>query len=137
MPKMSKMFSFDTIDKVAVSPVAPAVGQFSPELTLDLDGPELVSVNQVFQQLVQIRNSSSLPLHDIRVSQVCDLRVLGADRHQAVTIDCLEPGETKTIRFSARARQAGSFAVRYVAENSHIQADIDDVVQVSDANVPN
>ena len=135
MPKNSKIFSFDTIDKVTTTNIAPALGEFTPEVTLNLAGPDSVAVNQVFQQLVQVRNSSTVPQHDVRVTQVCDLDVLGADRHQVVTIDCLSPGETTTVRFSARALQPGPFSVRYVAENTEVQADIDDLVQVSESNL--
>ena len=131
MPKMIKMFSFDTVDKVTNRQVAQAVAQHNSELTLDLDGPESVAVNQVFQQLVQVRNSSRMPLLDVRVTQVCDLSILGADQRQSVMIDCLQPGESKTVRFSARALQVGAFAVRYVAENSRIQADINGLVAVA------
>lgn len=129
---MTKMFSFDTTDKVGSQPIAAALAQIDPELTLNLDGPNSVAVNQVFQQLVQVHNSSNAPLRDVRVTQVCDLAVLGAQRHQAITIDRLDPGETKTIRFSARSRQVGKFSVRYVAENARIQADIDDQVDVGE-----
>ncbi len=135
MPKNSKIFSFDTIDKVTTTNVMPALGEFTPEVTLNLAGPDSVSVNQVFQQLVQVSNSSTVPQVDLRVTQVCDLAVLGAERHQVVTIDCLAPGETKTVRFSARALQAGPFFVRYIAENSEIQADVDNLVQVSESNL--
>jgi hypothetical protein len=133
LPKMSKMFSFDTIDKVTANRVEPAFAATQPEVTLQLAGPDTVAVNQVFQQLVQVRNSTNAALHDVRVTQVCDLQILGADRPQAVVIESLEPGETKTVRFSARARMPGPFALRYVAENAEIQANVDDLVQVSPA----
>ncbi len=135
MPKNSKIFSFDTIDKVTTTNIAPAIGEFSPEVTLNLAGPDSVAVNQVFQQLVQVRNSGTVPQHDVRVTQVCDLDILGADCHQVVMIECLSPGETTTVRFSARALQPGPFSVRYVAENTEVQADIDDLVQVSESNL--
>lgn len=133
MPKMTKMFSFSTSDRK--SSVTNAIAQFDANLTMQLATPEAVPVNQVFQQFVHIHNSGDTTQRAVRVTQVCDLSVLGVDQHQAVVIDCIEPGETKTVRFSARARQVGSFAVRYVAENSEAQADVDDVVLVEDTGV--
>jgi hypothetical protein len=135
MPKMSKMFSFDTTDKGASGGVTTALGSEASRITLNLAGPNWVSVNQVFHQLVQVRNSSDSPLYDVRVTQVCDLTVLGAEQAQAVTIDCLNPGETKTVRFSARANQPGPFPVRYIAENERIQVDADELVEVGENNL--
>jgi hypothetical protein len=133
MPRMTKMFSFSTSNRQ--SNVTNAIAHFDANLTMKLATPEAVPVNQIFQQFVQIHNSGDTTQRAIRVTQVCDLSVLGAERQQAVVIDCIGPGETKTVRFSARARQPGSFSVRYVAENSEAQADVDDVVLVEDSGI--
>lgn len=139
MPKMTKMFSFNTIDKVIARPTAPAVGPAvrdeEAELELDLTSPQSVVVNEVFQQLVRVQNAGAETQCDVRVTQICDLAILGADRYQAVTIDSLAPGETRTVRFSTRAQKTGMFSVRYVAENRSGQADIDETVRVIDDGI--
>jgi hypothetical protein len=102
-------------------------------LSVHMSGPNAVAVNEIFQQIVQIRNDSARPMHDVRVTQICDLKVLGAPRHQAVSIDCLSPGESKSVLFAARAQQAGAFPVRYVAQCHSIESDVREIVQVNEA----
>jgi hypothetical protein len=131
MPKMTKMFSFDTTDKFGQSHIAPALGQFVAELSVELTGPEAVAVDQVFQQFIHVRNSGRSVLQDVRVTQVCDLDLLGVGQYQVLTIDRLDPGEAKVVRFSARACKPGTFAVRYIAQNALALAEVDNRVRVA------
>lgn len=131
LPRQVEQFSF--FSGGPAPSVANAVAEFESDLTLQLATPESVAINQVFQQLVHVQNSGDTMQHDIRVTQVCDHEERGAAEPQIVVIDCIAPGETKTIRFSACATELGSFAVRYIAENAEAQAGVDDIVVVDES----